>query len=122
MAIKKEDRLLEVIKNGNLQMPVFLAEHYHELGINNSEFLVLVQLFAFAQKGNYFPSLSILSTQLHIEQREVEKNLSNLLTKKVIALNANNTEIDLSPIYSANLKEVVINNDKVGDSRKEILN
>lgn len=104
-----EDVLLNQIS-----IPINLIKNYKEIGLNEEELAVLLQVYRFMHEGNNFPTPSELTYHLTIKEEECIDILRQLMTKHVLTINESDNEYDkLSESYSLNpLWEKLFNNNK----------
>lgn len=55
-----------------------LLAHFHDVGMNNNELLVYLQLLAFAQQHNYFPDIAEIARRLSQSSRNIYAVLDQL--------------------------------------------
>lgn len=55
------------LKNGNITIPQALLTHYKQMSLTEQEFVLILHVFSFLEKGNHFPTLSELSDRMTID-------------------------------------------------------
>lgn len=63
-----------------------LMAYYARLGLTSTEFVLILQLEAFAQKGDTFPSSERIAANTDLAASEVSNLLQGLIDKQVLAL------------------------------------
>lgn len=76
----------DYLKVGQTIVPNVLLENYIKLGLTDEEFLVLLQLYYFQQKGNYFPAPEEIAQKIGKKIEVVYQVLITLQEKKIISL------------------------------------
>lgn len=94
-----QSKLNSILLRGNIQLPLFVVENYHNIGINNDEMIVLMQIIAYHQTGNVFPNTKMISHRTHLDAKTVDSVISSLIKKKIISLNQSNTEFILDGLF-----------------------
>lgn len=89
-----------------LSLPNALPNFYHELGLSDPEFLVIIQLESFASQGNNFPSEKQIASRSDMRTTDVGALLQNLIEKNMLKLVQKHDqagkiqdEYDLAPLY-----------------------
>ncbi|AGK54674.1 DnaD domain-containing protein [Bacillus sp. 1NLA3E] len=55
------------LKNGNITIPHALLTNYKQMSLTEQEFVLILHVFSFLEKGNHFPTLSELSDRMTID-------------------------------------------------------
>lgn len=63
-----------------------LLAYYARLGLSTPEFMVVLQLEAFAQRGDSFPSPERMAANTDLDRGEISNLLQGLIDKKLVAL------------------------------------
>lgn len=111
-----DENLKTILEKGNLQIPLMVFEKYHQFGITNEEFLVLLQIAAFKQIGVMIPNTKFLSQRTGLEERAINSAIKSLINKEIVALNEDNTSFVFDGLYAKAL------NIDVSDDRFEVDN
>ncbi|MDR0898856.1 MAG: DnaD domain protein [Lactobacillaceae bacterium] len=98
MAIKN-NQLNRILDKGTLQVPLFLIENYRDLNITNDELIILLQVFAFRQIGNPFPTAQVLSERTNFSITKINDLITKLLQKKILSLSSNNSQFVFDGLY-----------------------
>ncbi len=95
------------LRAGYTSVSNLLLAHFHDVGMNNNELLVYLQLLCFAQQGNYFPDINEIARRLSQSPRNIYAVLDQLehdeFIKVVIVSDKNHAEheeYDLSGIFN----------------------
>ncbi|MGM9928187.1 MAG: DnaD domain-containing protein [Bacillus sp. (in: firmicutes)] len=81
-----KDHLLMWLQEGNISIPSFLFAHYVEMGLNEKELILLLQLQQFQKEGNHFPTPDEISMRMTISANECTSTLRKLLQKGFLEL------------------------------------
>lgn len=71
---------------GQTIIPNIILENYTKLSLTDAEFIVLMQLYLFLQKGISFPAPEEIANQTGKKVEEIYKIISTLQEKEIIAL------------------------------------
>lgn len=101
----KSSKLIEMYKDGNIIIPIYIFKKYKELNINLNEFIFLMYLCGKGNKIVFDPTR--FSNELNIGLEEVMENVSNLSDKNLLKVDVIKNEkqimeevIDLDDFYS----------------------
>jgi len=78
----KNTKLIEIFKNGNMVIPIYLIQNYKKLNLNLEEFIFLMYLYNLGNKFLFDPSK--FSNDLNIEVKDVMNYIGVLTDKKLI--------------------------------------
>jgi len=81
---KWEKRFLADISANVTLVPNLLIRHYRELGLNDADFIFLVQIFALTRNG--CPVVEQIADLLRLDSAEVKKNIASLMEKGIITM------------------------------------
>lgn len=77
----------DLLVTGATNIPNLLLRYYPQLGISDSEMMLLIQLFRLRiEKNNLMPNTSELTSCLNAGPEQVQQMFKNLLTKEIIAI------------------------------------
>jgi len=77
----------DLLLQGYTSIPNLLFQSYRDLGLNDLEMLILLQLIYWQSAANELcPSLEQLSSRMSTAPGEIERSLKSLLEKKIICL------------------------------------
>ncbi|MCA1054605.1 DnaD domain-containing protein [Rossellomorea aquimaris] len=74
------------IEEGTLTIPQLLLTNYHTLGLNESEFVLLLQVYGQMEKGNYFPTPEELSEHMSISPEYCSSILRKLMQQHFLTI------------------------------------
>src|SRR5690625_3751216 len=81
---------IQHILQNQLQIPIQLISNYKELGLSETEVMVILQIHRFSHGNNDFPTPEELSSYLTINEKECSEILRKLIQKNL--MNINQTE------------------------------
>lgn len=85
-----------------LALPKRLLTNYRQLGLTESDVMVLLHIHRFQTEGNDFPTPSKLSEYLSINEYECSQVLRKLIQKGYLSIEQNTDEQVLNEVYSLN--------------------
>lgn len=85
-----------------LALPKRLLTNYRQLGLTESDVMVLLHIHRFQTEGNDFPTPSELSEYLSINEYECSQVLRKLIQKGYLSIEQNTDEQVLNEVYSLN--------------------
>jgi DNA replication protein len=100
-----KNQLQAWLKEGSLTIPSYLLTHYRAMGLSEQEFVVLLQLQHFIDKGNSFPAPSQLAERMTFPESECLFFIQSLIKKGFIKLEVENDQeigdeqYSLEPLY-----------------------
>ncbi|MFT8470499.1 DnaD domain-containing protein [Oenococcus sp.] len=94
-----DDGLKNFLAQGNVEIPLRLFQNYHQLGLSNEDFVVLIQLMAFQKEGVALPDAQRISARTNFSQQAVQRDIEKLLTHHFIALSADNDAYDFTNLF-----------------------
>ncbi|RYL88839.1 DnaD domain protein [Sporolactobacillus sp. THM7-4] len=71
--------MLNLLMNGSINVPSLLIENYHEIGLNEQECMMLIQVHSFIIKGDDFPTFDELSSRMTLDETECADLLRKLV-------------------------------------------
>lgn len=78
--------LLQWIEAGQTEVPTLLLKYYRKLGLSNDEFILIIQLKAHMDQGNYFPDLDGIAQAMGISKNNAFKAVHQLMQKKLLSI------------------------------------
>ncbi len=78
--------MLKWLQEGNIHIPTTLLTHYHALKLNEKELVLLLQVLAFLDKGNEFPTPPEIAANMSIDAAECHELLSQLIRRGYISI------------------------------------
>lgn len=87
--------------SGAVSIPKYLLTHYKEIGLNDREMMVLIQILCEAESNSY-PSAAVLAERMTQSTAEIESVLNQLTERKLVAVERhwNSNEGKWSNTYS----------------------
>ena len=76
------------IKDGMISVPSFLFRLYKQIGLNDQECFLLLQVYAFIEKGNDFPTPHELSERMTIDSEQCSAILRSLIKRGYIQIDS----------------------------------
>jgi DNA replication protein len=83
------------LTKGNVSIPRVLLEHYKQLGINESEMMLLIHLHALAGEGERFPSLESLRLRMSCSEEQLTRMFYRLHKERFIAIESSKDSQDM---------------------------
>ncbi|MFX3617086.1 MAG: DnaD domain-containing protein [Sporolactobacillus sp.] len=71
--------LLNLMLRGTINVPSLLIEHYQEIGLNEQECMLLIEVHSFIIKGDDFPTFEDLSKRMTLEETPCADLLRHLI-------------------------------------------
>ena len=100
----KNTKLIDIFKNGNIVVPIYLIKNYKKLNLNLDEFIFLMYLYNLGDKFLFDPNK--FSNDLNIELKEVMNYISILTDKKLIRVEVLKNDKDIESILQKIKAEV----------------
>ncbi|MBM7577403.1 DnaD domain-containing protein [Jeotgalibacillus terrae] len=93
------------IKEGYTAIPVMLLKYYKKLNLTETESMLIIQLHAFIDKGNLFPTPDQIADRMTLTSSECLKIIQKLMKKNLIAIHEGEEEIktehySLDPLWN----------------------
>ncbi|WP_075982099.1 DnaD domain-containing protein [Bacillus massilinigeriensis] len=76
--------LIDWLKEGNITIPGALISHYKDLGLNEEELVLILQVISFLEKGNGFPTPAEISSRMTHSVSDCTEMLHRLIQKGFI--------------------------------------
>ncbi len=77
------------MKEGTLSLPVLLLKNYSKLGLSETEFICLLQVYSDVEQGNHFPTPEEISNRMNISVKECSTILRKLLQQHFLTIEEN---------------------------------
>ncbi|GIN38152.1 MULTISPECIES: DnaD domain-containing protein [Heyndrickxia] len=107
-----KDLILSWIEDGMIQIPRLLMVKYKHIGLNETELVLLLQVFSFLEKGNDFPTPAQLSERMTIPDGMCASLLRRLVQNQYISIEEGYSEeniryekYSLKPLWSKLIDE-----------------
>ena len=78
----KSSKLIDIFKDGNIVIPIYIFKNYKKLSINMDEFVFLMYLYNLG--NNFLFDLNKFSNDLGIDTKDILNYVSSLTDKKLI--------------------------------------
>ncbi|WP_088815110.1 MULTISPECIES: DnaD domain-containing protein [Listeria] len=100
----EKNELSAWMTEGFVTLPQILIKHYTKLNIDETEFMLVLQIEAFRVSGNSFPSISELTERMGTSFERVTRLLESLVRKGNLAILAQENKLahevySLEPLY-----------------------
>lgn len=92
--------LKEVLKKGNVSIPIILLENYAKLGLNEMEFMTLLHVSRFVEEGTAFPTPEEIVARMSINSEECSNILRNLVRSGFLMMKQMKDSHYISEYYS----------------------
>ncbi len=73
--------MLQWFEQGSIAIPKLLMMHYKKLGLNETEFMVVLHVHTFLESGNSFPTPSEISERMTITEMKCMEVIQTLIQK-----------------------------------------
>jgi len=94
----------EDILLNQINIPLSLIKNYKNIGLNENELAVILQVYRFIHEGNNFPTPSEMAQYLTLNEEKCADILKNLMQKSILTISEENNEYNkISESYSLNL-------------------
>ncbi len=126
VAYQLETDLLEKwLNEGSTAIPNLLLQYYKQIGINETECMLLIQIYSFNSKGIPFPTPNQLAERMTISDEDCMQFIRKLINKNVLHIKEHKDPLkkiysesySLAPLWKK-LAEFVAANKKEADSNK----
>ncbi|WP_080874399.1 DnaD domain-containing protein [Oceanobacillus timonensis] len=107
----------EIIQD-QMTVPKKLLTNYHQLGLHETELILLLQLSRFANEGNHFPTPFELAQTASISEEEAANMLRKLVQRGFLSIEKNNS--DQTPISESYSLEPLL--EKLYDEEAAVVN
>ncbi|OLN23215.1 DNA replication protein DnaD [Domibacillus antri] len=84
--MKEKEMLIDWMEDGMTSIPNVLLKNYKRLQLNETEMMVLLHIYSFAQKGISFPSFEDLSERMSISSADCAAYVKKMIQKQVISI------------------------------------
>ncbi|MGG4168447.1 DnaD domain-containing protein [Rossellomorea vietnamensis] len=107
------------IEEGTLNIPQLLLSNYHTLGLNESEFVLVLHIYGHLEKGNHFPTPEELSKPMSISSEFCSSLLRKLIQQRFLSIEEGSSaegilfeKYSLNPLWEK-MAEFVIQDSKM---------
>ncbi|RYL93315.1 DnaD domain-containing protein [Sporolactobacillus sp. Y61] len=92
--------MLHLMTDSSVSIPSLLIKHYHDIGLNEQECMLLIQVHSFIIKGDDFPTFTDLSRRMTLDETACADMLRTLVQRGFLSI-VQKTENDVySEAYS----------------------
>jgi DNA replication protein len=77
-------QFIEMQELGSTQIPNLLLIHYHQLGLNEKEFILILKIKMYLEKGFYFPTPDELAKDMSISTDDCASMLRSFIQKSCL--------------------------------------
>ena len=81
-----QDLLLELLNDGSINVANYLLDNYVKLGMSNDEFLLYLQIKKAKSRGDLFPEMEQLATELGMSNQVLFATIQSLQNKKIMEI------------------------------------
>lgn len=97
MGNTKIDKLIELMKLGNISIPKYIFQNYKNMGMNDSEFILMIYLINIGSKIPFNPKT--LSEELGLEISKLLELINNLGEKQLVSINIEKNQLGVMEEY-----------------------
>ncbi len=98
----KKNMFEEILLN-QINIPINLLKNYKEIGLNEEELAVILQVYRYLSEGNSFPTPNEIAESLTFNVEKCIEILKNLMQKNFLTIEESNKDYNkLSESYSLN--------------------
>ncbi len=87
----KKDKMIEWYEQGSIAIPKLLLSNYAKLGLNESEFILILQVHSYIESGNSFPTPDEISSNMTLPVNTCAEVLRRLLQKGFLKIEENDS-------------------------------
>lgn len=84
--------LMKWMQSGMTVVPTVLLEHYQNIGLSTEEFVLLVHLKSFLDKGETFPDIEEIAQRMGLTSEKTFEMIHRLIHKKVLEIQTGSDE------------------------------
>jgi DNA replication protein len=82
----KKEKMIEWYEQGSISIPKLLLNNYARLGLNESEFLLILHVHSYIESGNTFPTPNEIANRMTIPSNQCSEILGRLLQKDYLKI------------------------------------
>lgn len=119
-----KDIAFKILNDGSTNIPNVILYNYKKLGLNDTEFVFLIELLSVLKSENYILNFQEISQIMDKTDAEVYSLLNSLIQKGIISLNSvkdsqgrNDDKYSFTPLYKKIVK-VLNENEKEEETKK----
>lgn len=95
-----KEQFIYLQETGHISVPVILFNYYAKLGLNEQEFILILQVKKYKENGNQFPTPTELSDHMSISTSECTSLLRSLIQKGFLMIEESEQDKILFENYS----------------------
>lgn len=76
-----------LLKSGNTTIATLLLQHYRELGMSNTEFLIYLQIKSYNDRGISFPQTETIANAIGVSDNQIFQELHTMIAKHLMQIN-----------------------------------
>ncbi|MTV81140.1 DnaD domain protein [Secundilactobacillus folii] len=77
----------DLLKTGNTTVATLLVQHYRELGMSNTEFLIYLQIKSYTDRGVSFPQTDTIAKAIGLSNNQIFQELHTMIAKHLMQIN-----------------------------------
>ncbi|AST91597.1 DnaD domain-containing protein [Sutcliffiella cohnii] len=90
-----KDDFIQFLEEGNLSIPKFLLSNYTKLGLNETEFILLLHIHSFLESGKTFPTPMEIADLMTISPSDCMETIRHLLKKGYLTISDEMDELNI---------------------------
>ncbi|MBO0994785.1 DnaD domain-containing protein [Bacillus sp. SD088] len=120
-----QDLMVSWIEAGTIQIPVLLIQKYRNLGLDEKELSLILQIIAYKEKGNEFPTPEQIAERMTITHNECSSILRKLVQHELIKIEQQSNkglgfdQYSLTPLWYRLAEEMI--KERKQDNLKNVL-
>ncbi|GAX02036.1 DnaD domain protein [Secundilactobacillus silagei] len=75
-----------LLKSGDTSLSTLLLEHYRELGMSNTEFLIYLQIKSYNDRGISFPQTETIAKAVGLTDNQIFQELHTMIAKRLMQI------------------------------------
>lgn len=111
----KKELLEKWFNEGAISIPNLLLQHYKQIGMNEIECMLIIQIYSFISKGIHFPTPDQLSERMTLSSEDCMQLVRTLIQKDVLLIEEHkepySESYSLSPLWKK-LSTFIVNSEK----------
>lgn len=116
-----QNELNNWMAEGFVTLPQVLIKHYTKLNIDETEFMLILQIESFRTNGNSFPSINELTERMGASFEQVTRLLESLIRKGILAILSKENKLEgeiysLEPLYQKLI--ALLSNHELAEQKK----
>lgn len=115
----KKELLEKWLNEGSVSIPNLLLQHYNQVGLDEIECLLIIQIYSFINKGVHFPTPDELSERMTLSSEDCMQLIRTLIHKDILYIEEHKDPLEtmysesysLAPLWKK-LATFIANNEK----------